>query len=171
MKRISVFIPWLLLASVALAGAPPDFQLPTLRGDTVRLSDHLGKGVLLIDFWAIYCKPCLRELPHIQKIYDEFKDRGFQVLAINVDPGANLSRVKSYIKSRKYTFPILHDQDSKVLETYNPTRTMPYSVLVDKEGNIVRIMDGYKKGDEEALRADIEKLLGAEDESEAGEEG
>jgi thiol-disulfide isomerase/thioredoxin len=160
-RAMAVIVIAVLLSLPVLAGgAPPGFQLQNLNGSLVRLSDYLEKKVVFIDFWGTYCGPCLRELAQIQELHEEFKDKGLIVLTVNVDPAANLSRVRAYVKSQQYTLPILIDQDAKVLESYNPTRTLPYSVLVDSSGQIARRYDGYRKGDEVLLREQVLGLLG-----------
>jgi len=160
MKKLIVTAILLLLAIPARAGdAPPPFQLQDLEGNVVKLSDYLGKNVIYLDFWATFCKPCLRELPYIDEYYKEFKDRGFIVFAINADTAADVSRVRSFVQARRLSLPVLLDKDSKVLETYNSTRGMPYGVLINSDGKIAQIFDGYKKGDELLLKQAIEKLL------------
>ena len=66
-------------ASEGVAARPPDFELEALNGDFVRLSDHLGKQVVLIDFWATFCHPCLTSMPHLEELYQKYRDQGFLV--------------------------------------------------------------------------------------------
>ena len=144
-----------VLAETKLA----DFSLQDLDNKTFRLKDNLGKKIILIDFWATWCKPCIREMVHLEKMYKEFEKNDFVVLGVCCDNTSTVSRVKPFVKANKYSFPILMDTNSSVLELYNPTKTLPYSVLINKEGKIVKIHKGYNDGDEKILREEIMALF------------
>jgi len=76
-------------SSRSAAARPPDFELPRLDGGTERLSDHFGKDVVLVYFWATFCKPCLRAMPDLDALYRARKGRGFVVLGVSIDgPGS-----------------------------------------------------------------------------------
>lgn len=140
-------------------GSAPDFTLPSLDGKNVSLSDYAGKSVVLIDFWSTTCDPCLVEMPHIVALYEKFKAKGFVVLAVSLDGPETRSQVSSVVHDKKMTFPVLLDEETSVVARYNPKKDMPFSVLIDKNGNIVKKMSGYNPGDEEKLAAEVEKLL------------
>jgi cytochrome c biogenesis protein CcmG/thiol:disulfide interchange protein DsbE len=133
----------------------PDFQLKNLTGERVALQDLLGQGPVLISFWATWCKPCLKELPHIQELYDKYRDRGVLAVAISEDAPRSISKVRSYIAGNKYDFLVLLDENNGVQRKFN-FRAVPYSVILDKEGHIVYSRMGYRPGDEQVLE---EKLL------------
>jgi peroxiredoxin len=140
-------------------GSAPDFTLPALDGSNVALSDYLGKSVVLIDFWATTCDPCLVEMPHLVGIYEKYKGKGFVVLAISGDDADTRSRVPNVVHEKKMTFPVLMDSETSVIARYHPSKTMPFWVLIDKSGSIVKKKNGYDPGDEVALAQEIEKLL------------
>jgi peroxiredoxin len=158
-RCLFALVACLLVAGGALAAAPPDFKLKDLSGGSFRLSDHLGKEVVYISFWATWCVPCRRELPELQKMYDELASKGFLVVAVNTDPPANESQVKPWVRQHKFTFPFVLDPDNNTLDKYNPSRALPYGVLVDRQGNIHTTYPGYKTGGEALLRQEVEKLL------------
>lgn len=137
----------------------PDFTLPGLKGGSVSLSDHLGKSVILLDFWSTTCDPCMVEMPHIVGLYEKYKDKGFVVLAISLDGPESLAQVQSTVHDKKMSFPVLLDQETKVIARYNPKRDMPFAVLIDKSGAIVDKRAGYTAGDETSLEAKIKSLL------------
>jgi peroxiredoxin len=145
--------------SSASKGNAPDFTLPTLDGKNVSLSDYAGKSVVLIDFWATTCDPCLVEMPHIVALYEKYKAQGFVVLAVSLDGPETRSQVSSIVHDKKMTFPVLLDEETSVVARYNPKKDMPFSVLIDKNGSIVKKMSGYNPGDEVKLAAEVEKLL------------
>ncbi len=149
----------LLLPAILQAASPPDFRLKDLDGKWFSLKDHLGSEVIYIDFWATWCVPCRRELPQLQKIFKELGEEGFRVISINTDPPSNSSKIKPFVRRYHLSFPTLLDPDNRVLDQFNPTRELPYGVLIGSDGNIVRVFAGYRSGDEKELREKILRLL------------
>ena len=139
---------------------PPDFELSTLDGDSVRLSDHLGKDVVLIDFWATFCDPCLAAMPHLEKLYKKHKDKGFVVLGISIDGPDSIAEVKTTVAKLGVSFPILLDQETRVVALYNPKTSAPFSVLIGRDGGIITKKEGYTTGSSSAVDADVEQALG-----------
>jgi peroxiredoxin len=138
---------------------PPDFELSTIQGDTVRLSDHLGKDVVLIDFWATFCDPCMAAMPHLDSLYKKHKDEGFVVLGVSIDGPDSVAQVKSTVTKLGVTFPILLDQETRVVALYNPKTSAPYSVLIGRDGGIITKKEGYTTGDSSAVDKDVEAAL------------
>lgn len=141
-------------------GASPDFELPALDGSRVRLSEHRGKNVVLLDFWATFCEPCLLAMPHLDELYQKYRDRGFVVLGVSIDGSGSAAKVRGEVEKLGVTFPILLDQETQVVALYNPRTSAPYSVLIDREGRIVKRREGYTTGDRAALEADIAAVVG-----------
>jgi peroxiredoxin len=136
-----------------------DFAARDIDGKTLRLSDYLGKQAILLDFWSTFCEPCLAEMPHLRKIYDAQKDKGFVVIAVSMDGPETVADVPSFAKRNGMIFPVVLDEDSHVVQIYNPKKTAPLSVLIDKKGNIFRVREGYNPGDEKLVEADVAKVL------------
>lgn len=116
----------------------PNFQLETLDGDSLELSDLQGKTVL-INFWATWCKPCRTEMPDIQKIYEQYRDEGFEVVAVNI--AENPVSVKGFARQLELDFPIVLDRDRKVTKQYN-IGPLPASLFIAKDGKVVRKQTG-----------------------------
>lgn len=148
----------------------PDFQIKDLEGKRVALGDLLGQGPVLISFWATWCKPCLKELPHLQELYEQHKERGLKVVAISEDAPRSLSKVKSFVKGHRYTFLVLLDDNYSTQRKFN-FRALPFTVLLDKEGHMVYKRMGYRPGDEQVLAEKIAPLIEAEEREERGEGG
>jgi peroxiredoxin len=136
-----------------------DFAARDIEGKTVRLSDYLGKEAILIDFWSTYCEPCLAEMPHLRRIYDAQRARGFVVIAVSMDGPETVADVPMFAKRNGMVFPVVLDEDSHVVQIYNPKKTAPLSVLIDKTGKIYRVREGYNPGDEKLVEADVAKVL------------
>lgn len=141
------------------ADAAPDFELPALAGGSVRLHDHLGKDVVLLDFWATFCQPCLVAMPELERLYAKYRARGLVVLGVSIDETAAQGRVRGEVAKLGVTFPILLDQETRVVSLYNPRATAPYSVLIGREGRVVGRREGYVHGDEQKLEQEIVRAL------------
>lgn len=146
-------------SALAAGTRATDFTVRDTKGHTVRLGDYLGKDAVLLDFWATYCEPCLAEMPHLEKMYEANKDRGFVVIALSMDGPDTVAEVPSFAARNGLTFPVTLDEDSRVAAVYNPKSSAPLSVLIDKHGNVVRVREGYNPGDEALVSADVESAV------------
>ncbi|MEC7984440.1 MAG: TlpA disulfide reductase family protein [Myxococcota bacterium] len=142
----------------AESSVAPDFTLRDINKKKVSLSDYKGK-VVLLNFWATWCQPCQAEMPHLEAIYKDLKEEGFEVLSISIDEARDASKVKPLIKRGKYTFTVLLDKQTKVIPLYHPEQTLPYNALIDREGNLVWTKLSYAPGEEKLLREKVEELL------------
>lgn len=138
-----------------------DFSARDLEGKTVRLSTYLGKQVILLNFWQTWCEPCVAEFPHMRRMYEANKDKGFVMFGIAMDGPETVANVPAFAKRNQLNFPVLLDEDSHVAAIYNPKKSAPLSILIDRSGKIAVVREGYNPGDEEYLEADISKLLNA----------
>ena len=143
------------VGAAEVKGPAPDFTLPSKSGENMRLQEQLG-NVVLINFWASWCGPCREELPHMEKLQQEFEDLGFTILAINTDQDPSKANV--LLNDIPVSFPVLFDQDDKTSELYK-VRAMPTTVIVDRDGNQRLLHYGYKAGDEVKYRKVIKALL------------
>src|SRR6478609_7237366 len=92
--------------------APPDFELSTTDGKNERLSEHLGKEVVLLDFWATFCEPCLAGMPHLDALYRKHREQGFVIFGISIDGPDSVEQVKTTVNKLGISFPILLDQET-----------------------------------------------------------
>ena len=118
---------------VAEVGMPaPNFQLENLNGQYVSLSDLQGKPVL-INFWATWCSPCIREMPYLEQVYEEWSDKGLMVLSINI--GESSAKVEAFMQSHDLSLPVLLDAKQAVAQKYN-IWSIPTTFFIDKDGII-----------------------------------
>jgi peroxiredoxin len=141
------------------AARPADFELPRLDGGSERLSSHFGKNVVLIDFWATFCKPCLRAMPDLDALYRARKQRGFVILGVSIDGPDSMAEVRAEVARLGVTFPILLDQESRVVALYNPRASAPYSVLIGRDGSVLQRREGYTTGSHAEVERDVEQAL------------
>ena len=137
----------------------PDFTGRDVAGQTFRLSDHLGKDVVLLDFWSTFCEPCKAEFPHLTAMYHGDKAKGLLVVGVAMDGPETVADVPAFVKRFDIDFPVITDDDSRIASLYNPKKSMPLSVLIDKAGRIVAVREGYAPGDEKLVAADVDKAL------------
>lgn len=112
--------------------AKVDFTLTDISGKSWKLSSLKGK-VVLVNFWATWCPPCRKEMPDMEALYNRFKDKGFVILAISDE---DISKVKPFVESNKYTYPMLLDPGRKVNTAYH-IEGIPKSFLYNREGKMV----------------------------------
>jgi len=131
-----------------------DFTLRTPDGTSFRLSQHRGKTVL-VNFWATWCPPCREEMPAMQRLYAQHKDRGLMIVAVSID--ADPAVVSPYVKESKFTFPIALDPKAEVANKYG-VRALPSSFVVDREGTMTALALGPRAWDNDASHSLVEAL-------------
>lgn len=136
----------------------PNFKLENLEGDITELYSELGEGPVLLCFWATWCKPCIEEMAEYNKIYNDFKYKGFKMFAISTDNERTVAKVKPYVKTKNYTFPVLLDTNSDVARLYY-AQAVPFSVILNDKGYIIYTHLGYMRGDEVNVRNTISELV------------
>ena len=144
------------LAASGLAGQPaPDFALKSSTGENLRLSEYRG-DVVMINFWATWCGPCRQEMPLLDELYSRYQRVGFNLLGVNIDDDS--SRAMNMIAELGVSFPVLFDSHKEVSKLYD-VDAMPVTVLVDREGNVRYIHEGYKPGYENTYLDQVRSLL------------
>ena len=134
----------------------PDFELQTTTGETIKLSDLRGQAVL-VNLWATWCPPCRAEMPAIERVYNEYKEDGFIVLAINMTYQDTPANIEPFIDEYGLTFPILLDTNNSVGSAYQ-LRSLPSSFFVDRDGMISEVVIGGPMA-EALLRTRVEEIL------------
>ncbi|WP_306353828.1 TlpA family protein disulfide reductase [Flavobacterium sp. '19STA2R22 D10 B1'] len=129
-----------------------NWQLVNLEGEQSTLADHKGK-VILINFWATWCPPCIAEMPSMQKLYTDYKDKVVFLFVTNDDR----DKVTAFMKKNNYDLPI-YQYNSSVPGDLNAT-SIPVTYLIDKEGNIVVDKTGSADWNSEDFRKELNQLL------------
>ncbi len=141
--------------AASLKGQAPNFTLKSLGGNNLKLSEMTG-NVVLINFWASWCGPCREEMPLLNDLHKKYEPLGFTVLGVNVEEDAKNAR--GFLKNFPVDFPVLLDNKNQVSKKYNVI-AMPTTVVVDRDGNMRFLHQGYKPGDEEKYRKMVKKLV------------
>ena len=144
-------------------GSVPPLLARDLDGKRFDLEEALEDGPVVITFWATWCKPCRKEMPELQKLLVMFRNEdekdAFRVIAVNGDGPADQAKVRPYVKSQKFDFTVIPDQDGEVRRNFQ-VEVFPTTFLVDRDGNVLHRTVGYRRGDEKILAERLEALLG-----------
>ncbi|HUE98616.1 MAG TPA: TlpA disulfide reductase family protein [Anaerolineales bacterium] len=134
----------------------PDFELKTPTGESIKLSDLRGQAVL-VNLWATWCPPCRAEMQSIEKVYNEYKEKGFTVLAVNMTYQDDPLAVMPFVNEQGLTFLILLEETSEMAKAYQ-LRSLPSSYFIRRDGIINEVVIGGPMS-EALLRTRIEDIL------------
>lgn len=158
-KHCSIVLLSILLMSpaqaVTLDKVAPDFTLKSLKQGNLKLSEQAG-NVVLLNFWATWCAPCRKEMPLLNNLHNKYKALGFSVIGVNVEEQSD--KAKQYISSYPVDFPVLFDTTNKVSKSYD-VLAMPTTVIIDRNGVVRFLHEGYRDGDEKKYIDMVKKLI------------
>lgn len=155
-KFIGVWVFFLLFLSLSAQKLPVGVTLQTPDREKVILGEVVGNDLVVITFWATWCKPCQSELEALLDIQEEWKDK-VRILAVSIDDSRAAAKVKSLVKGKKWPYEVLLDVNKELYKALNLT-SVPYAMIVDQKGNMIYSHVGYMPGDEIVL---IRKALEA----------
>ncbi len=141
---------------LTVGDSAPDFTAETVSGNSFTLSEHSGK-VVLLNFWATWCGPCVGEMPAFEKLYGEY---GEEVAILAVNSMEDTISVAQFVADNGYTFPIAFDANGAVSMKY-PTDGIPYTLVIGKDGTVKNIYLGAKDAESQYLeyKSAIDKAL------------
>jgi len=142
----------------AQSGTVAAMRLDELDGSTTTMSEYLRTGPVYLSFWALWCEPCKQELRALKGIAKSLDGRPVTIIAVNQDSPKSVHEVKAYIRSRGIAFPVVLDPNKQVFQAFNG-QNLPFSVLIDAKGKVVKTRTGYLPGDEKEIEQDILRLL------------
>ncbi len=159
---VAVFIAFVVYqvskttATDAEGGAIPggDIPLATLDGGSVTLNDFAGK-VLIVDFWATWCPPCKMEIPGYIRLYNKYRDKGFEIIGITLQSGT-AKDVKEFVEKNGINYPIVMGNNA-IVEAFGGITGFPTTFILDRKGRIIRKYVGFRP--ESVFEEDIKPLL------------
>ena len=152
------FIFHLFLTFLISQNVSPNLTLKKMNGKSVKLSEYLNKGPVLINFWATWCSPCKKEMVFLDQFERRYKDNGLSILSISIDSQKSLAHVRSYIRANNYTYDVFLDPNRQVFKKLNGN-LMPTNVLIDKDGKVLWRHYGYIPGDEKNMDLELRSAL------------
>jgi len=129
---------WLL--SINSKDQAPEMTFTTIAGEQIKLSELQGK-VVLVNFWATDCPGCIKEMPDLIRTYNDYKDKGFELIAVamSYDPP---NHVLNYTEKNALPFPVVHDSYGEISASFNDVRVTPTAFILDKQGKVIRRIIG-----------------------------
>ncbi|MBL4606649.1 MAG: TlpA family protein disulfide reductase [Pseudomonadales bacterium] len=134
----------------------PEISLSDNNGLTIS-SKNLQGQLILVNFWATWCSPCLTEMPALDRLYRRYKNQGFSLLAVNTDSHQR-KRINTIARKLALTFPILLDEN-EVLSKQFGVSGMPASYVIDREGRLIAYIEGARDWDSETAHEWLENML------------
>jgi peroxiredoxin len=145
-------------SGIEVAERVPEYSAMDMEGNEVALADYEGQ-VVLLNIWATWCGPCRIEMPSINALHERYKDRGFTVVAVSIDAGRGYrEKVDEFVSEHELDFPILLDPDGRIMRTIRAVG-VPETLVLDREGKIVKRVVGATNWDSRGNRAMIEQLF------------
>lgn len=148
----------MLSTTVAFSQKVRNFELKDIENKSRTYNELKGEKLTLIDFWATWCKPCTKAIPELNKIYELYRHKGVEIIGINVDGPRSVSKVAPVSKALQIKYPVLIDLNSSVKADLNVI-VFPTLLIVNAEGKVVWVHEGFVAGDTELIIAEIDKLL------------
>jgi thiol-disulfide isomerase/thioredoxin len=137
----------------------PSFELASVAEGSIKLADMKGK-VVLLDFWATWCGPCKAGIPHLNELYSEHKDDGFEIVGISVDRGGRgktgIEEVRAFIQKTAMDYPLAM-ADAQTVSAYGGIRSIPTAFLIDREGRLRKRYVGMQQ--KSVFERDVKELL------------
>lgn len=157
-SRFLLLVIVLFVAQSSFAQSTLEWNLESTNRQSVKLQTEAGSVLTVIDFWATWCKPCIKAMPKLQELYTQYQSMGVNFIGVSVDSPRNLSKVSPLAKSLGVKYPILLDPNSAFMNKMN-VQSLPTLVLLDSEGNEVYRHQGFTRGDEKQIEEEIKKYL------------
>jgi len=136
-----------------------NFTVQDVDGNEQAFSAYLGKGPVLVNFWALWCEPCKQEMKAFKSLVEKFKAQGVSMVAINTDKVKSLAKVRNYVKSQGIEIPVLVDPDGSIAQERFAMESLPYSLILNPNGSVYKKHTGFTAGDEVSIEKEVEELL------------
>ena len=158
MVKSFFILVFLTLTLSGAGGQVVNFRLNDLNNRPRSFSELRGDKLTLIDFWATWCRPCLRAIPELNRIHEIYGDRGVNIIGVNCDGPRSISKVLPLTRSLQVSYPVVTDMNADLMKSLNLS-AFPTLLLADREGKVLWVHEGFIPGDEELIKREIERYL------------
>lgn len=158
MKKLALSILLLLVILSGINAEEPYFRLKDLSGQWQEYDDLKGGNLTVVDFWATWCQPCVRSIPHLDKMALDYAGQGVNFIGVSIDGPRNQSKIAPFTRSLGISYPILRDINSELMLELGVT-AVPTLLIYNAEGALLHIHEGFRPGDEMSIRENIESFL------------
>ncbi len=135
------------------------FAVTDVNGDETTFKTYLGKGPLLVNFWALWCEPCKQEMKAFMSLSEKMKQKGVSMVSINTDKVKSIAKVRAWAKSQGIMQPMLVDPDGNIARDQFSMESLPYSLLLKPDGSVYKKHIGFTAGDEVAIEKELDELV------------
>jgi thiol-disulfide isomerase/thioredoxin len=153
----SLLSPW-VPGSLARAAGFPRQELENVDGDRLTLKAEPGVKYTVLDFWALWCAPCISSMPELRDLADRLKDKPVRFVFVNCDNTRSNSKVRSFVRSKGINSTVLLDPDQNLMRYYGIS-SLPHMIVLDSLGNVIQRKSGFMLGDELILEEELQKKL------------
>jgi peroxiredoxin len=155
-----VFYFWISILFVATASAQKirDFHLEDIQGEIKSFAEIKGEQLTIIDFWASWCKPCLKAIPELDKLFKKYHSQGVEIIGVSTDGPRSISNVAPLVRTMAISYPVLTDIDNAIVNEMEVAQ-IPTVIIINRDGEIAYRHEVYSKGDEIEIEGQITTLL------------
>jgi len=136
-----------------------NFSVTDVNGDETNFKHFLGKGPVLVNFWALWCEPCKQEMKAFIVLAEKLKEKGVSMVSINTDKVKSIAKVRAWVKSQGITQPMLVDPDGSIASNQFSMESLPYSLLLKPDGTVYKKHIGFTAGDEVGIEKELDELV------------
>ncbi|HSN81747.1 MAG TPA: TlpA disulfide reductase family protein [Polyangiales bacterium] len=142
-------------SALSSGDAPPPIDALDQAGEKVDLTALEGK-VVLVDFWASWCKPCRQEMPVLERLHQQYASQGLVVIGVSTD--SSLKKMRRFLEDTPVSFRIVHDRRAEIASRYEPS-AMPSSYFIGRDGKVRYVHEGFREEDAAKFESRIKSLL------------
>ena len=158
MKKLAFAFLLILILLPGMIAQEPYFRLKNLSNQWQEYDDLKGSNLTVIDFWATWCLPCVKSIPHLDAMALDFAGQGVNFIGVSIDGPRNQSKIAPFTRSLGVRYPILRDMNSELMLELGVT-AVPTLLIYNTEGTLLYIHEGFRPGDEQSIRENIESFL------------
>ena len=160
MKFLNILFVVMFFCHISVSQIIPSIDIKTLEGKTINTASFDNNGdPIVISFWALWCKNCIKELEAISEIYEDWQDEtNVKLIAISIDDSRNTSKLKPFVNTKGWEYEIYHDPNSDFKRALGINQ-IPHTFLLNGKNEIISEHVGYTDGQEEELYDKIKKLI------------